>query len=140
MFTWKHGDLLERLDGVLCNAAWQALFPDFSITNLPIQSSDHLGLWLRPVRTNSRQGYFKFPGPWIDHPEFKPQVLNSWKESQEWNKNILRTSQNLSSWNREVFGNIFRRKHRILRRLEGIDRMLLTSSIDRLISLREQLW
>lgn len=42
MFTWKHGQLLERLGRVLCNAAWQSLFPNVPNIHLSIQSSDHL--------------------------------------------------------------------------------------------------
>lgn len=43
-------------------------------------------------------------------------------------------------WNKEVFGNIFKRKHQILRRLEGIDKVLMNNSIERLLLLKDQLW
>lgn len=47
LFTWKHGQLLERLDRVLCNTSWQGLFPEASVTHLPLQPYDHCGLWVR---------------------------------------------------------------------------------------------
>ncbi|WJX18123.1 hypothetical protein P8452_07957 [Trifolium repens] len=45
-FTWRRGPVKERLDRVLGNADWQNLFPNSNITHLPINSSDHSGLWL----------------------------------------------------------------------------------------------
>lgn len=42
-FTWNSCSLLERLDRVLHNLAWEELFPEVSVTHLPIQSSDHAG-------------------------------------------------------------------------------------------------
>jgi hypothetical protein len=45
-FTWRRGPLKERLDRVLGNTEWQTLFPNSNVTHLPINSSDHCGLWL----------------------------------------------------------------------------------------------
>lgn len=139
-FTWKSGQLLERLDRVLCNPAWQNLFPDVSITHLPTPSFDHCGLWLKPTKSERRQGYFKFLGPWLDHPNFKAEVTNSWHVLDSWSHNINRTSHNLNLWNKEVSGNIFKRKLLIIRRLEGINRVLMNNSIERLLALKDQLW
>lgn len=47
-FTWKKGELKEHLDRVLCNLEWQSLFPNCSVTHLPLVGSHHCGLWLRP--------------------------------------------------------------------------------------------
>lgn len=49
-------------------------------------------------------------------------------------------TSNLKAWNRNVFGNIFRRKQRLLGRLEGINRVLLEYDNKRLEDLRDQLW
>lgn len=67
-------------------------------------------------------------------------MYNSWQDSDSWNENISKTTQNLIIWNKDIFGNIFKKKHRLLRRLEGINRVLLSNHSDRLIALREQLW
>lgn len=45
-FTWSRGYLKERLDRVLCNDAWLSMFPESSVTHLPIPTSDHCGLKL----------------------------------------------------------------------------------------------
>jgi hypothetical protein len=140
-FTWNRGQLYERLDRVLCNPTWQEIFSDSIITHLPLPTSDHCGLWIQMTGTihhNNRP--FKFMAPWLDHPDFNNQILNSWRNSFTWLDNINNTSSNLREWNRDVFGNIFKRKERILRRLEGINRKLQNSHIDRLIILRDELW
>lgn len=66
--------------------------------------------------------------------------MNSWKTADSCCDNIANITLNLSVWNKEVFRNMFNRKQRIIRRLEGINRMPMTNSVDRLINLRNQLW
>lgn len=63
MFTWSKGDLRERLDRAMSNEAWLNLFPSSSVTNRPIPSSDHSGIWwkLEP-KESPRSNYFKFLG------------------------------------------------------------------------------
>lgn len=139
-FTWKSGQLLERFDRVLCNPACQNLFPGVSITYLALPSSNLCGLLLRPLRYERRQGYFKFLRPWLDHPNFKLKVSSSCYSFDSWCNNHNRTAHNLSVWNIEVFDNIFKRKHRILKCLEGINRVLMDNSIERLLILIVHLW
>lgn len=142
-FTWKRGDLCQRLDRGLSNMAWRDLYPSSQLIHLPIPSSDHCALWLRvqPSQQRARgHSYFKFLSPWIDHPGFKDQVILSWKLSDQWPENIKRLSSNLKEWNANVFGNIFKRKRRLLSRLVGINTVLLQFSNDRLEKLREDLW
>lgn len=64
-FTWKRGDLRERLDRVLCNQEWQVLFPNSNVTNVPLASSAHCGLWLSTSVQQARgnASYFKFLAP-----------------------------------------------------------------------------
>lgn len=142
-FTWIRGSLRQRLDRVLCNTAWQALFPTSQVIYLPIPTSDHCALWLQDQRAQAHghgRDYFKFLGPWIDHPGFKAQVHMAWQYSSTWVENMMSLTSNLKAWNRNVFGNIFRRKQRLLGRLEGINRVLLEYDNKRLEDLRDQLW
>lgn len=141
--TWAGGDLRERLDRVVCNQAWLSLFVDSSMVNLPLPSTDHCGLWIRLSANGPRHGtknYFKFLGPWLEHPEFRVQLENSWRASSSWNDNISRLSNTLKAWNHDVFGNIFKKKKRILDRLEGIQCGLLQGNNERLLGLKEELW
>lgn len=142
-FTWSRGQLRERLDRILCNEAWQSLFPLSSVTHLSLPSSVHCGLWLRldsSSTSSSQQGYFKLLGPCIDHPDFRNQVKRSWQQSSYWEDNISRLTSSLKIWNKVVFGNIFNKKHRLLRRMEGINRILLTEVNPQLQLLRDKLW
>jgi hypothetical protein len=141
-FTWRRGPVKERLDRVLGNADWQNLFPNSNITHLPINSSDHSGLWLRLGSNNNtnRRNYFKFLGSWLEHPDFEQQVIHSWSNSDNWQGNVSRLTDNLKSWNKNTFGNIFRKKHRIIKRLEGINNKLLIEDNESLHILRDQLW
>lgn len=53
---------------------------------------------------------------------------------------MKRLTSNLKSWNKEVFGHIFRKKYRILKRLEGINKVLMQGPNERLSNLRDSLW
>lgn len=141
-FTWSRGELRQRLDRVLCNSAWQDRFPTSSITHVPLSTSDHSGLWFKIADGSNRprRNYFKFLGALLDHNDFENQVTHSWCESSCWNENLDRLTSNLKSWNKETFGNIFRRKHRILKRLEGINNVLLNGQNERLSYLKIELW
>lgn len=50
---------------------------------------------MRPLNSERRQNYFKFLGPWLDHPDFKVQVKNSRHLFVSWNENIMKTTFNL---------------------------------------------
>lgn len=49
-------------------------------------------------------------------------------------------TNNLRVWNRDVFGNIFKRKRRLLGIIEGINRKLIDQHNERLANLRQDLW
>lgn len=142
-FTWVRESLRQRIDRALCNTAWLTLFPTSQVIHLPIPSSDHCAIWLQDKQGQNPRGdrnYFKFLCPWLDHPGFKDQVQLAWQSSFSWVDNISRLTLSLKDWNRDVFGNIFRRKQRILSRLEGINKVLLEHENVRLEALREILW
>lgn len=95
---------------------------------------------MKPVNSSMRRNYFKFLSPWLDHDGFGQQVSSSWVTSDTWTENIARVTSNLKSWNKEVFGNIFQKKQRLIRRLEGINKKLLIAQDDRLSLLKIDLW
>lgn len=142
LFTWRSGAFRERLDRALGNAQWQSLFPNSSVVNIPLLSSDHCGVWLRPEGEphSHDHGYFKFLGSCLEHDDFPAQVKNVWRNSDPWPINISRLTNCLIHWNREVYGNIFKRKRRLLGRLEGIDQSLLAGPNERLTHLKKDLW
>lgn len=141
-FTWKKGDLRERLDRALANTRWQDLFPTSSVTNIPISGSEHCGIWLRTDSNSSfrHRPYFKFLGPWLDHQDFHSEVTNSWRIHDSWDENINRLTVNLSRWNKLIYGNIVSKKRRLIGRMEGIDRKLMEGHNERLVQLKKDLW
>ncbi|RYR67697.1 hypothetical protein Ahy_A03g014089 [Arachis hypogaea] len=45
-FTWRRGNLMERLDRGLGNLDWNITFPEASIMHLPMFKSNHSPLFL----------------------------------------------------------------------------------------------
>ncbi|KAJ1388848.1 Reverse transcriptase zinc-binding domain [Sesbania bispinosa] len=69
-----------------------------------------------------------------------PSSTNTWVLRDEWVSNVVRFSTHITSWNRNVFGNIFLKKKRLLNRLQGIQSKLLEDSNPFLTNLRASLW
>ncbi|KAJ9182323.1 hypothetical protein P3X46_006327 [Hevea brasiliensis] len=103
-FTWKRGNLQERLDRALCNVVWRQEFPEVMVKHLARYQSDHCPLLvqLNSGAVGERQFKpFHFQVGWISHEGFVKFV-----------------------WNKTIFGNIFVRKRKLLNRLEGIQRAM----------------
>lgn len=66
-------------------------------------------------------------------------VDNNWHVSASCEDNIAHLTSSLRRWNDEVFGNIFKRKERIIQQLEGINRVFFTEPNHRLRLLRDKL-
>ncbi|KAK7275317.1 hypothetical protein RIF29_16430 [Crotalaria pallida] len=128
-FTWQKGDLFERLDRYVANEAWRLAFPNSYVINTPLLASDHHGIWLRlhcdRMLGGKKRKPFKFLAPWLAHPDFDNQVKGMWSLSRGWSSNLQSFTDHLRDWNRDVYGNIFMRKKRIINRLDGIQRELL---------------
>ncbi|KAH7838491.1 hypothetical protein Vadar_027204 [Vaccinium darrowii] len=128
-FTWTNGrqgsaNIQKRLDRGLCNEEWRSLFPEGTITTLPRTYSDHNPLLLHLhgnisfIPTNKP---FRFEAAWIVDPSFEAIVSNNWNGNNLTDK-IVNFSQAANKWNKEVFGNIFRKKRWTLARIHGIQK------------------
>ncbi|RYR06916.1 hypothetical protein Ahy_B05g074233 [Arachis hypogaea] len=72
-FTWKRGNLAERLDRGLSNLEWQIAFPEAYVKHLSMFNSDHSPICLQlsnAVTQNRRRRPFRFLAAWITHPDF----------------------------------------------------------------------
>lgn len=67
-------------------------------------------------------------------------MKHAWRQSDSWNTNIARLTSRLIQWNQDVYGNHFKRKRRLLDRLEGIDRALFQGPNERFFQLKKELW
>ncbi|XP_029149625.1 uncharacterized protein [Arachis hypogaea] len=98
-----------------------------SIQHLPNLRSDHspLFLCLAPQASpNKGRRPFRFLAAWLDHSDFDNVVNRGWNLQGNWNSCMEDFQQVLQNWNHNVFGNIHRRKSKILRRLQGIKNSL----------------
>ncbi|XLU48026.1 hypothetical protein S245_042840 [Arachis hypogaea] len=80
-FTWKQGNLFERLDRGLCNLDWQIAFPDVKVKHLAMMKSDHTPLLFQLASSqplNRRRKPFRFTAAWLTHSDFGDVVKNNW--------------------------------------------------------------
>ncbi|XP_019163558.1 PREDICTED: uncharacterized protein LOC109159904 [Ipomoea nil] len=110
-----------RLDRALCNIDWRVRFPDAEVEHLPRVASDHAPLLLR--LHGSRRGnptnlfHFHFQAAWLTHQDLTKVVKRMWNTDGDLAGNVQRVAHGLSDWNKEVFGNIFKRKKDLLSRI-----------------------
>nr|KYP71698.1 hypothetical protein KK1_010967 [Cajanus cajan] len=126
-FTWRRGNLFERLDRALASYDWRVLFPEALISYFNPLKSDHCPILLRlrpdqPMRHSRRP--FRFEAAWLTHEDFPNIIQNGWNAKDNWIQRIGHTKKILMDWNKSSFGNVFYAKQRLLRRLNGIAREL----------------
>ncbi|KAL1336367.1 uncharacterized protein [Arachis hypogaea] len=142
-YTWKRGNLVERLDRDLSNLEWQLAFPEAIVKHMPMLKSDHspICLQLSPVSEQNRgRRPFCFLAALIMHPDFGNAVGASWNNQGSWAEGIVNFKNRIKEWNKSLFGDIFRQKHRILRRLQGFNSSLGHSHNSYLDKLQKELW
>ncbi|GLU09860.1 hypothetical protein SLE2022_266990 [Rubroshorea leprosula] len=77
---------------------------------------------------------------WLHHPDFPHTVNQFWAlNTLPIGKALTNFGSFLSSWNKLVFGNILKKKKRILARLEGIEKALSTHNSHNLLLLHKKL-
>ncbi|KAM6543834.1 hypothetical protein CsatB_008281 [Cannabis sativa] len=78
-FTWKHGQIRERLDWGVVNQAWDNLFPTSNIVHLPFYGSYHKAIKIECDPTPylcHRNKCFFFENHWLLDPEF-PSLMST---------------------------------------------------------------
>lgn len=117
-YTWKRGRVentfvAKRLDRVLCCAHSRLKWQEATISHLPFFSSDHAPLYVQlnpaSVGDPSRRP-FRFEAAWLQHPAFQELLLSSWNGSMSTPTALNELRVKLKKWNREVFGDVQRRK------------------------------
>lgn len=129
---WAHGFgllvskiHLERLDRAWVSVQWLDLFPSDNLRVLPRLTSDHCPILPSFCNHNSFQKIkpFKFEPMWCLEPSFEQTLNGLWCNSQKlFFEKLKDMSPLLVLWNKDVFGNIFKKKSRILVRIEGIQK------------------
>ncbi|RYR37677.1 hypothetical protein Ahy_A09g042548 [Arachis hypogaea] len=108
-FTWKIGNLVDRLDRGLSNLNWQLKFPEAYLKHLLLLKSDHSPICLKiaadPSPNRGRRP-FRFLAAWLSHPNFNELVHQSWHVENSWTEGLLNFKNSLKKWNSNVFGDI----------------------------------
>ncbi|XP_038715030.1 uncharacterized protein LOC120008723 [Tripterygium wilfordii] len=126
-FTWSIGTVFERLDRALCNTSWFTNYGNSSVVHLPKFNSDH---W--PVLVNYADARnsgpvvkpFRFMASWLLHENFNHFVAASWETIGDYVRAAESFVRKVKEWNHNIFGDIFKKKRRLLARLAGIQRAL----------------
>lgn len=124
-FTRQRGDLEERLDRLCCNLDWRLWFAEAAVHHLPKFKSDHRLLLLafsREQGPNMMKRPFRFFTGWMVHGDFPRFMPDSWRlEDQNWTDHITNFQNVLRDWNKRVYGNVFAKKRRLMRKLKSLD-------------------
>ncbi|WRX27563.1 Reverse transcriptase domain - like 10 [Theobroma cacao] len=125
-YIWTRKLVFESIDWVLCNTDWRLKFHEATVQHLSRIKFDHrpllISLGVRGVIERSLR--FQFQATWLSHSKFNDFVKQNWEFSSDIQGALKMFSDSACVWNKEVFGNIFSRKKRILARLGGIEREL----------------
>jgi len=146
-FTWARGLTREtrkeaRLDRALCNMEWRLKFQSGVVHHLIRACSDHSPLLISTgdfAQDRISNTPFRFQASWTTHAQFDEVVKTNWCTDVPLMPNLNNLANVLSRWNKEVFGNLFRRKRQIWARLEGIQRHLAAGGPNYLLKLERRL-
>ena len=111
------------------------------MTHLSRVFSDHCLVLLELMRppTVIPNKPFRFQTIWLHHPDFHTVVKMAWDRDPPLPSTIDTLIEKAKKWNREVFGNLFACKKRVLARLYGIQKAMSNNPSDFLIQLEKNL-
>lgn len=146
-YTWRRCKVVnmfvaKRLDRVLCSAHLRLKWQEARVTHLPFLSSDHAPLYIQlcpEEECNPRRRPFRFEAVWLTHLGFKDLLVASWDAQLKTPEalNVLRVK--LQKWNREVFGDVKRRKEVLLADIKKVQDDLEVSPTDALLEKEDEL-
>ncbi|CAJ2644330.1 unnamed protein product [Trifolium pratense] len=127
-FTWRgpkwngRDRVFKKLDRVLCNVDWRIKYHEGFAKVLPRVQSDHhpIIVSLEGHATSSRNRPFRFEAAWNSHVDFKDFLNSNWEKDTNIVQSLHNLTVQLKKWNKDIFGDIFKRKKEILDRLNGI--------------------
>ena len=140
-FTWKRGRseslfIAKRLDRVLCCPHARLKWQEATVTHLPFLASDHAPLYvdLEPIlQTNKSRRPFRFEAAWLTHERFKDLLTASWDSNLDTRLALKKLQGVLKRWNKEVFGNVQRRKEKLLSEILEVQKMIESNPTNELL-------
>jgi len=82
---------------------------------------------------------FRFQVAWTKHSQFEGVVASEWHSTGSIVPKTKQLALTLTKWNKEVFGNLFRRKRNLWSRIEGIQKRLAVGAPSHLLKLERRL-
>lgn len=126
----------------LSDCTWRNVFPNAYVENMCCLHSDHCPLLIRckaPVADRNDRP-FRIQAAWTLHQDFHALVQAAWSNGNHVVLNSLDTVRDDAlEFNRNIVGNIFRRKRTIEARLRGIQKTLEHSDVRGLVLLKADL-
>ena len=122
-FTWLKGSLFKRLDRAICNDQWNVSFIKASVLHLPKIHFDHCPILFRFGLNSKKMNVvrsFHFLPAWLTDQTFQSLVAKKWRNSEGYIQGAHDFVDKVFVWNKENFRNNFKRKRRLLARLNGI--------------------
>lgn len=126
----------KRLDRVLCSPHSRLKWQEVTVTHLPFMASDHTPLYVQlcpPINGNPHRRPFRFEAAWLKHNGFKELLLNSWNREMTTTATLKGLQVELVKWNREVFGDIQKRKDNLLHDIKKVQDQLDLNQSDALL-------
>ncbi|XP_021290562.1 uncharacterized protein LOC110421316 [Herrania umbratica] len=131
-YTWwkkRHGyDCTRvRLDQGLANEERRTIYPHAEAFVLPRTHSDHHPILVRctdsPLLLQAKKN-FRFEEAWMTHPNFIDFLKTKWRFAEKDMSITLKgLADNLQQWSLETFGDIYKKKKRLLARLKGMQKI-----------------
>ncbi|XP_019459941.1 PREDICTED: uncharacterized protein LOC109359701 [Lupinus angustifolius] len=146
-FTWFRREqggrnVSKRLDRALADTNWRTVFSEAYVENLPKLHSDHCPILIRcsddgtPISCRP----FRFQVAWSTHADFEDVVRQAWSlVDSDVTGGLNKVKKDAISFNKNIFGNIFRRKRRLEARIREIQLSLETCDSHTLVTLEAQL-
>ncbi|CAA7037252.1 unnamed protein product [Microthlaspi erraticum] len=117
---------------------WQ----EAKVTHLPFLASDHAPLYVQlspTVRGNAKRRPFRFEAAWLKHEGFQQLLTASWRGERSTPQALDSLRMTLKKWNREVFGDVQRRKEKLLSEIQHVQDSLENNQSDSLLAREERL-
>lgn len=127
--TWTNkrkgrANVKERLDRALANPEWRQTFSEAIVKHLPRTKGDHHPLLIDlegPGPVINAHKPFRMEAAWLTHKDFPRLISEEWSyDGINIDQSIRRLTDACKTWNS---GDLFRRKRRLLARIEGVQRV-----------------
>ncbi|KAK5770539.1 hypothetical protein PVK06_046690 [Gossypium arboreum] len=115
--------------------------PDTIVYHLQRVKSDHcpLAIWWGKDKVSKPCRPFRFLSSWLSHYGFGQFVNDNWRNYAMVEESVKKFIETSNKWNREVFGNILKKKRTILARLSGIQKSMENYRSRKLVDLERKL-